>query len=167
MADAVTIIRAPEEPMSKFNIRMLDVCKEMPVTSAQLAVVDGQPCVTLFAEAVEAEQEDVEEAGEAASIKVGDLIPAEEPVYVQVCPLHADNLEKAATSQKRMETLYKRAQGGVTAVLHASGKGVVRVQDPVTKKEIFVEKDCHYVAVVYNPLEGDESSMDEGTPANG
>ena len=174
MADACTLVKAPEEQMSKFNERLIAECREIAVTSVQMAIVDGQPCVTLFSEAVEATEEDVEEAKEVAEedggkceLKVGDLIPSEEPVFVQVSPLHADNLERAAKSQSRMETLYKRAQGGVTAVLHATGKGIVKINDPVLKKDLFVEKDLHFAAVVYNPDSVIASKVEEEAPGNG
>ena len=170
MADGMTIIKAPEEQMSAFNKRLLLSCGEVPVTSVQMTIIDGQPSLTLFSEIVDAEQDDVEAfAAEGVVVKEGDPVPAEDPVHVQVTPLRAGNLAEVTKSQERMETLYKRADGSVTAVLHATGKGIVKVHDPVTKKDTLVEKDVHYAAVVFNPSkeEADAVAGDASDPANG
>lgn len=166
MADGISLVKAPEEQVSAFNQRLLSACGDFPITSVQLVVIDGQPMVTLFSESVEADEEDVEEAKEAGEeISVGDLIPTEDPVVVQVTQVRADSLDAAKKAQDRMETLYKRANGGVTSVLHASGKGLQKIVDPQTKKISFDIREIHYAAVVYNPSEEAEQAEADETAA--
>lgn len=167
MADAATVVKAPEESLKDFNKRLFVTCGEFPITNVQLAVVDGQPVVTLFSESVEADEEDVQEAEEAGEkIAVGDLIPAEDPVVVQVCTLRAASIDDAQKSQRRMDMLYKRADGNVTGVLHASGRGLVTLVDPVTKKETVMEREVHLAAVIFHPSDDADGAGPEA-PADG
>jgi hypothetical protein len=172
MADAQTYIKDPNESMIDFNKRMKTACEEMDVTDFQLVVVDGEPMVTLLSGMVPATEEDIEELKEAdpeAELpEVGDPIPEDDSLIVQCAKVSAMTpttfdakggvAEKgdALKSEKRLETLYVRANGGVVKHVHAVGK-YGRFVDTADKKQVWAEVVANYVAVGYVPGEEEEA----------
>ncbi len=136
MSDAVILIKDPTEILKDFNKRLRTFCGQTAVTDFEVHVVDGQPMVSLFAGMVPAEEEDVEDAKEAGEIiKVGDLIPEDDPIVVQVCgvaaraPMERDENGgqvkgkegDAAQSEKRLDALCEKAADGIVKMRVASG----------------------------------------------
>jgi hypothetical protein len=163
MADARTLAKLTTEAMHQFNKRLKLACEEAAVTEVSLHAIDGEPVVTLFSEMVVATDEDVKEAREDGDteLKEGDLIPEEEPVTVQVGKVSCVNDDEATSTQKRFETIYGRAQGGVVKVLKDTC---------VRTEEVLIEAKKHYLPVSYTffavvsliepPPESDEAEAD-------
>lgn len=149
MADAMTLAKVPSEKISLFNKRLIEACNIQPVTDVSLIVVHGQPVVTLFSEMVEADQEDVDEAKEDdEEIELGELIPSEAPLIVQVCMLDCSSDEATGLTQQHTERLYQRAKGGVTKTLHATGSIFGFVEAPAPdKKAYYCEQTISYMLV--------------------
>jgi len=163
MADAITLLKSPQEAMKAFNQRLLASCQEVAVTSVQMSVVSGQPVVTLFSEIVEADQEDVDKSN--GEIKLEELIPSDDPIYVQVCELKAGTTEEVTKSQNKMNILYGRADGGVTSVQHAVGNVFGFIENP--KKEIvFCQQEAHFALVAYNSSDEVEEDGEEDAPGD-
>ncbi len=159
MADAMTLPKVPNETISEFNKRLVKACQVQPVTDAGLVVIHGQPVVTLFSEMVDADQKDVDEAKEdGEEIELGEPIPSEAPLVVQVCQLDCSTDDAAAKTQAYTERLYERAEGGVTKTLHASGSIFGFVEGP-DKKSFYCEQPISYMAVAYF---ADQDEEDEG-----
>lgn len=155
MADAMTLSKLPGEKSGQFNKRLLDACNDQPVTSAQLLVVDGEPVVTLFSETIEATDEHVKE-GEAD--ERGEMIPAGDPIIVQVTRASCETDKDAALTQQRMETLYNRADGAVVEILDAVGFRAGWVEDKSGKSH-WVQIPVTYLLVSY--IAGDEDEDED------
>ncbi len=149
MADALTIPKCPSEKVGDFNKRLKETCTMQPVTDASIVIVHGQPVITLFSEMVEADQEDVDAAAEdGEELKLGELIPSEDPLIVQVCSLDCSSDESAGKTQQYAERLFQRADGAVSKTLHATGRifGFVEATD---KKQHYCEQEISYMLVAY------------------
>lgn len=161
MADARTFFKLPNENMGAFNKRLRTACEEQDITNVMLHAIDGEPVITLFSEIFEATAEDVAEAKEEdpdSELKVGDDMPEEPPVFVQVAQVGCIDATVAATSQTRMETLYERAGGQVVKLLKdtCSHFGMLKTPGP-NGKEFYGEETITYMAVVaYIPDEDDD-----------
>ncbi len=169
MSDALIAIKDPNEEMKNFNKRLRDACANTPVTDFELHVVDGQPMVVMFSGLVEADEDDVEEAKEASEeLKLGDLIPEDDPVVIQVCQLRAlvpMELDKdgalvkgkegdAALTEKRLDTICERANDGITKVRVASGTSYAWVVLPgkdteKEKKREWLPVTTAFTAIAY------------------
>lgn len=128
MSFCYTFVKSTTEPLSGFNERLAKMCQteDNPITNFELAVVAGQPVVTLISELAEATQEDVDEDD---TITLGELLPASEPMIVQVCQVEAAAPEQAKASEARLEKVYRRFQGDV--IRNISAKGTIPVIIPV------------------------------------
>lgn len=167
MADAVSLARSPDEKISAFNKRLLEACQQSPVTDVQLIVVDGQPVVTLFSEVVEATEEDVEEAKADGDtdIKVGDTIPENPPISVQVARVACATPEAATKTHSHLETLYQRANGEVVKQIHATGSRFGFSETPDKKGTVWVEQVDTYVAVAYLNADAEDQEDEAGEGA--
>lgn len=169
MADARTLVKLPNEKPADFNKRLLVACREegVEVTNAALHVIDGEAVVTLFSEMVEATEEDVAETVEEAKaeaktagrpfkeddvdLEEGDLIPENDPVFVQVCRVAAYDDKAGGVTHKFLETVYERAEGQVVKVLKDTGSRFSWGQAP-DKSMHWIEEHVTYFAVLYlNP----------------
>lgn len=166
MADARTFVKLPAEKMSDFNKRLLTACEEDEVTTVMLHVIDGEPVVTLFSEILIANEEDVAEALDDdpdSTLKVGDELPEEPPVFVQVAKISCLSDELSKASQNRMETMYNRAGGQIVKLLKDSCSRFGFINHPDSKKDYYGEEVITYMAVVaYIPEEdeGDDERME-------
>jgi len=181
MADAETYIKDPNEAMKDFNLRLKEACVEIAPTDFQLVCVDGEPAVTLLAAMVEATEEDVEESKLAHKedktievLEVGEPIPESEPLVVQVAKLlaleptvvdessgHISKLGDAPKSERRLDTLYKRADGNIIKHVHAAGKSHRFIKTPDGKNQIWAEITTNYMAVAYSATEPPENNESE------
>jgi len=172
MMDAITLLKMPSEPMKEFNLRLMEQCLAQPITSYRAAVVDGAVSVTLISEETEATAEDIAELGENPGVAEGDIIPVEDPLIVQVALLSAASVEDANNSEKRLDTLFQRAGGEISAVDYVTGissdwipdlgkaarnadgdvapsiKGVFKTPDGQLVPFIYSQKQVTYVVVV-------------------
>lgn len=172
MSEAMILIKDPNETVKQLNQRLRDACLQAPVTDFELHVVDGQPMISLFAGVVEADEDDVAEALEADEvIKLGALIPEDDPVVVQVSdvsalvPMEVDGNGgqikgkegDAAKSEKKLDTLCERAGDAVTKLRTASGTAhgwvIIGGKDATKKEWLPITKT--WVALAY---------VAEGTP---
>jgi hypothetical protein len=111
MADITTLIKAPTIKMKDFNKELREACQEAPITDYHAAVVDGQPCIVLISNLVDATAEDVANAeADGVPLKLGDPIPESDPLVVQVVALGAYGTA-AADSMKLCDVLAQRANG--------------------------------------------------------
>ena len=125
MSDAITLIRSPTQPLAEFNAELRERCGELPITDFQLAIIDGQPAVTLLSADVEATEDDLRDAQAAdpkSDLRLGDLIPDGDPLLVQVTPLDARTEKDAKSSRGRLDKLYDRAAGEIERVITAVGE---------------------------------------------
>lgn len=169
MADAFTLIKDPEEPLSQFNKRIMREAKEREVTDVQLYVVDGEPVVTLLSETDEATEEDVDEAKDhGAELSLGDEIPAGDLLLFKVVKIGAveNNAMKmgrseyktwaegkkqgspppdiAQITEERLDSVYAEAQGLVSKHLFAQGP-----LSPVHSKLRYPGEIAYYIGVAY------------------
>jgi hypothetical protein len=170
MADAMTCAKSPDETMKQFNLRLREACsnKNNPVTNVSIIVTHGEPVVTLFSEVHEVTEEDVKEAADEGEdpLTLGELIPDNEPLIAQVVKVSCASPEEAIKTQRRLETLYERADGGVIELLHATGSrfgfvplpGAKDPKDP--REQVYVEEPVTYVLISYEVGDDDDEQDD-------
>jgi hypothetical protein len=172
MADALTCIKDPGELLSAFNKRLKAECDKFEPTRVQLTIIDGEPMVTLLAETVEADEDDVEDAkdhgatinddkGNPRPIALGDEIPAGDLVTVKLVKVAAfetpkrealrkgtptEGMKASEAAESHLDKVYERAKGLITDHIHASG--------PTLNPE-YAGQQVHYIAVVYVEAEDD------------
>ena len=170
MADAFTLVKNPSETLGAFNKRLRKACgPDMPaVTEMSVCVVDGQPVVTLFSEMIEIEQADIDEAKEAGEDPLpvlGEVVPEEEPIIVQVSKLNCTTDEEAMASQKFLDVLYQRADGNVTKQLQASGPIFGFLKGPDKATDVYCQQVVTYAFVSYLRDVGDEGAPQDAKSA--
>ncbi len=152
-----TLVQPPHEKMKDFNERLREVCEQSPITSFEAVVVDGQPVITLMSEVMEATEEDVEKAKEddpEDDLKIGDMIPVDDTVLVQVSGVGAAG-EKASNTEHAHDVLNKRAGGEAIEVRYFTGPSVrwepdyndVLANAP-KPKQVLVQAPVTYAAIV-------------------
>jgi hypothetical protein len=178
MADALTCIKDHGEALNEFNKRLKAECDKFEPTRVQLTIIDGEPCVILLAETVEADEDDVDDAKEHGAtiedektkqqrpIVLGDEIPAGDIVCVKLAKVAAFETPKMAATRKgkptegmsiaqiseeRLDNIYTQAKGLITDHILASGVPV----DPAYPGQI-----VHYFGVVYVPIEEVDDAQD-------
>jgi hypothetical protein len=176
MADAVTLCKNPAEDMRSFNGRLRQECSSRPVTNFDLMVVDGQPVVALLCEEVEATEEDAQDAlseDPDSDLKVGDWIPAADPLVVQVSRVSCISEEQADKTEQRLDQIYDRAGGNVIRHIPASGQtyswipdvGTIPI-DPTTgapkegalpTKYLYAPVSASFIAVAFLAAEEEEA----------
>lgn len=129
MSDIQLFVMAPVEKMKDFNERLRKACEEAPVTDYKAVVVDGHVAITLISEEVEADEALVAEALKAGRhLKVGELVPVEDPIIVQAVRIGALGKD-AADSEQRVEAISKRAEGDVEDIEYIRGAQIDWMQD--------------------------------------
>lgn len=174
MADALTCIKGSGELLSAFNNRLKAECDKFEPTRVQLVIIDGEPCVFLLAETIEADEDDVADAKEHGAtitdgggereIRLGDEIPAGDIVSVKIARIAAFETPKATAARKgtktdgipisevsemRLDGIYSDAKGLITDHIVASGPAL----EPAYAGQLI-----HYVAVVYVPIDGEDAA---------
>lgn len=174
MADARTCFKGSDEALSAFNKRLKVECEDFEPTRVIVVMIDGEPCVTLMAETVEANEEDVADAkehgatitenGKERPIERGDEIPAGDIVQVKLAKIagfetpksqaarkgtKSEGLPRSVISEEHLDSLYAEAKGLITEILHVSG--------PPLPPE-YVGHTLHYVAVVFVSVEDAEDA---------
>jgi len=148
MADATTLISYPGEAMRDFNARIAEACQTY-VTDIELHVLDGQPAVTLLAEAVDAEQEDVD-AGRAE--KVGDALFDGPPLCAAVAVVRAASKKAAAKSESELDKLYNLAAGEIVSIDILSADSYEWIEQDDKGKDIpplYAPTKAHIAIVVW------------------
>lgn len=167
MADATTLICAPDESLKKFNKRIAAACGQEGafVTSVNLDIVDGQPMVTLFSDIAEATEEDVA-AGEAE--KVGDPIFQAGPLVCAVSKVSAVSKDQAEKSEVHLEKIYDLAEEGLEDVSHESATYWQWVESPSGGEPHYLPVRVSYVLVSWGiPYEDTDEETDDEEEAEG
>ena len=167
MSDALTCIKGSDEKLSAFNNRLKAECDKFEPTRVQVVLIEGEPCVTLVSETVEAEQDDVDDAAEHEAtiddevtkkprpIRLGDEIPAGDIVCVKLVKIASyetpkmaaarkgtatQDMPRSAISEDHLEKVYIEANGLINDLQVVSG--------PPLAPE-YVGQLLHYMVVVY------------------
>jgi hypothetical protein len=163
MADATTLIKSPTESMKSFNTRLRAACKQAPVTSGTLAVVDGQPEVTLFSSTDIADEESV---NEGLADNVGDEFLVGAPIMIAICRVGARTERESNKTEERLEVIYEKAEGEVDdeATITVTGPAIefFKPDDDPRSPPIPVQTHVHYKAVIWNHVEEDDDDKEEG-----
>ncbi len=167
--DSKTLVKSSIEKMKEFNKRLRSACESAPVTSFEVAVVDGLPVVTLISETHEADEEDVADAKKFGDkIELGDVIPDDDTICVQVSGLSAVG-DEAANTESVMDQLNDRAEGETLGVRFFSGQYVQWVKDENDVRK-GVEKPALVMAIVpvtYAAVFFLQEPVDQDVPTKG
>lgn len=117
MSDIRTVAKSAAEGVKEFNKRLLKECEEMPVTSFEAVVADGEPVITLISELIQVDDEMIKED---STLKLGDMVPDTDPIEVQI--LRIGTADKgAALAEQHTDVLNDRAEGEVEEVRYIQG----------------------------------------------
>lgn len=165
MSDATTLVKAPQEYMTSFNARLKAACAESPVTHAELSVIDGEPEVTLYSDATEADEDDVKQG---LADNVGEVIPNGPTITCGVCRLRARTEEESNLTEVRLDKLFGKAEGLIDEdrTITVTGPTVESFQFDKESPVIPIQSYAHYKIVVWElEEEEEEENQDDDTTA--
>jgi hypothetical protein len=149
MATIRNLTQSPGETSKEFNRRLMRACFHSPVTDYQAAVVDGMPTLTLLSEIVDADEEMVQEAKQDGSeIQLGDQVPSDVPLLVQVIKTGA--VRELGDVEQGVSVMNERAKGEILEIEHVEGPDFAWVtdeNDSASKKKVMVQTSAVYLIV--------------------
>jgi hypothetical protein len=159
--EAISLIKAPEESARDFNARLRDASLERPVSDVQMALVHGQPMVTLCTGLDAADLEEPED---------GEVDLCEIALGCGVCLLDATSSEACALSEDRIDKLLAKSRspndsdgdGNIvrTEVVTAEHYGFVKPPAELgTKDPIYLPIKVTYMLAVWELSEFDLKAL--------